>query len=356
MVRTSRGGLGRDVNAESANESKEPNLGVTATEVAEVRPGIWAIPVRIPIPGLDVVFAYALELDDGVLLIDSGTSHESSSASLEEGLRSLGASIEQVRGAVFTHAHGDHYGLASTIRDRSGAWIALTAADHPLVEDLRQPPERREDVLRAWYRLSGVEGDALDAFLAHTRFRCAFEPALPDQVLAAGDHVALCEWDLAVLATPGHTPDHVCLLEERTGVVFTGDHLLAWTTANVSVSPYSSTDPLGDYLTSLSASVSLGNRLGLPGHEAVIPSVADRAGEILLHHDEQLSHTELLVKAGATTIAEVAERMPWARSWDRLSVPERRQALGEAHAHLVRLERSGRLRPIGGEPLMWTSA
>src|ERR1700749_4897913 len=101
--------------------------------VEEVRDGIWSIPVEIPLPGLHTVLVYAFEVSGGLILIDAGWSSPGSLASPEAGLAEFGASLADIRGAVFTHAHGDHCGLAGPVRERSGAWIALHGDDRPLV-------------------------------------------------------------------------------------------------------------------------------------------------------------------------------------------------------------------------------
>lgn len=305
----------------------------------------------MPFRGLDQVHAYALELEAGLLLVDSGWSSDESLASLEDGLAQLGATLADVRGAVFTHAHGDHYGLAAAVKDRSDAWIALHEAELALVRSSIEHGTRERD-LENWLVAAGVEA-AERGVLLEQRFAWRFPPVLPDIVLAGGEAVDAPGWGLTVLHTPGHSAGHVCLLAQRTGVLFTGDHLLARTTPNVSVSPYSGPDPLGDYRRSLELTASLGDRCGLAGHEESIASVAVRSREILAHHDQQLAQAQAIVGEGAQTVRAVAERMPWARAWSQLSPPEQRLALGEAHAHLATLERDGRILLSATSPLRW---
>ena len=323
---------------------------------AEVAPGVWSIPVALPFPGLDTVYAYALGLDDGVLLVDAGWMGEKSAASLAAGLNAVGASFRDVRGAVFTHAHGDHYGLAGALADEAGAWIALHAQELPSLERARAPQSERLDALSRWLDETGVDGADREAIIELARRFGGHRPHLPDVVLADGDRIDVPGWELTVLHTPGHSPGHICLLEGRTGIVFTGDHLLARTTPNVSVTPGGPSSPLDDYLRSLELTSMLGDRLGLAGHEEPIASLGHRSREIALHHDEQLATAAAIVSGGARTVAEVAPQMPWTRGWSSLGTTDRRLALAETHAHLLTLERRGLLESAGRRPVHWTPA
>lgn len=323
----------------------------------EVVAGLWSIPVAIPLPGLDTVLVYAFEVHGGVVLVDAGWSSPDSLASLEQGLAELGASFADVRGTVFTHAHGDHYGLAGPVRERTGSWIALHADDVPLVASRLGSGERLEEDLSEWLARAGVSDEREQRTMhpGRGRFLWHYPAVLPDIVLIDGARIDAPGWEIEVLHAPGHTPGHVVLVERRAGVVLTGDAILPRITPNISATPYAE-NPLGDYLAALERVRGLGQLVGLPGHEQRMPSVARRASEILEHHEQQLRETLELLAAGAETVRDVAERMPWSRPWSALPGWERRAALGEAQAHLVALERRGAARRVGERPLRWRRA
>jgi len=319
----------------------------------EVRPGLWSIPVAIPLPGLHTVLVYAFELSRGLLLVDAGWSSPESLASLEAGLAEIGASLDDLRATVYTHAHGDHYGLAGVIRERTGASVALHGGDVPLISARLG---RGEEELTAWLTRAGVpDGDEQHQMRpGRGQFAWHFPAVLPDVDLVDGTLVEAPGWELEVVHAPGHTPGHVMLVERRAKVVLTGDAILPRITPNISATPYAE-DPLGDYLGALERVRALGHLLALPGHEGVLPSVAARAEEIVEHHEQQLRETHELVEGGAETVRDVAERMPWSRPWSALPPWERRAALGEAQAHLVMLERRGEISRVCDSPLRWRS-
>ena len=98
-----------------------------------VQPGLWSIPVPIPDNPLRYVLVYALELDDGVALVDAGWDTPDAWDALVAGLAVAGGSISDVRAVVVTHIHPDHYGLAGRVRECSGAWVGLHPADAALL-------------------------------------------------------------------------------------------------------------------------------------------------------------------------------------------------------------------------------
>ena len=78
----------------------------------------------------------------------------------------------------------------------------------------------------------------LDCSSAFTRM------ALPDRLLEHGDVADLPGWSLRAVHTPGHTPGHLCFAEERTGLLFSGDHVLPRITPNISTTHSGLADPL----------------------------------------------------------------------------------------------------------------
>jgi len=325
--------------------------------VEPVRPGLWSVPVPIPVSPLRYVLTYAFEVPGGLVLVDPGWNAPESLAALESGLATMGAGLRDVRGVLVTHLHPDHYGLAGRVREVSGAWIALHPADAALI------PERYEDVdallerIVAWLRDTGVPAsdlaDMRDASMAMRNFVVV---AQPDVLLEDGDRPEVPGWQLVAVHTPGHTPGHLCFHEERSGLLLTGDHVLPRITANVSVHPQSTSDPLGDYLGSLERLRKYAGSPALPGHEWRFDNLGERLDQIVAHHERRLDATQALVAAGAETVYEVAVRLEWSRPWERIRGSMRRAAIGETQAHLVALERRGRLVRGGGRPLRWRVA
>ena len=69
----------------------------------------------------------------------------------------------------------------------------------------------------------------------------------PDRVLEDGEQMRGTGWTLTAVATPGHTSNHLCFALEESGSLFTGDHVMGWSTSVV-IPP---DGDMGDYMASL---------------------------------------------------------------------------------------------------------
>jgi glyoxylase-like metal-dependent hydrolase (beta-lactamase superfamily II) len=322
--------------------------------VERVRSGLWSLPVPIPASPLRYVLTYVFEVPGGVVVVDPGWNSPEAFDTLKAGLAGIGAALTDVRGVLVTHLHPDHYGLAGRVRQESGAWVALHPADAALVRDRYEQVDDLLERIVAWLRDAGAPASELEAMRdASMAMRKVVVVAPPDVLLSDGDRPDVPGWQLVAVHTPGHTPGHLCFYEERTGLLLSGDHVLPRITANVSVNPQSGGDPLGDYLASLERLRKYADSPVLPAHEWRFEGLGGRIDAIAAHHEERLEATAALVAGGAETVWEVATRLSWSRPWERIHGFMRRAAVGETHAHLVLLERRGRLERTGDHPLRW---
>lgn len=133
----------------------------------------------------------------------------------------------------------------------------------------------------------------------------AVDPAhrLGDEGLGDGEHVTVDGLVVQVLATPGHSSDHVCFVLPEAGVVLTGDHVLGRGTTVVAHPD----GRLRDYLDSLHRLADVGATTLLPGHGPVIEDPAEVIGYYVAHRAERLAQVEDAVAAGARTPREVVE-------------------------------------------------
>lgn len=144
-------------------------------------------------------------------------------------LRAIGG--RPVRAIVITHTHRDHSPASRALKAATGAPIVGCA---PLaIAD------------------SGPRADA------------AFDrDYAPDTVLAEDEAVAGEEWTLRAVATPGHTSNHLCFALPEARALFSGDHVMGWSTSIVS-------PPDGDmaaYMASLAKLYARDDRVYYPAH------------------------------------------------------------------------------------------
>jgi glyoxylase-like metal-dependent hydrolase (beta-lactamase superfamily II) len=162
----------------------------------------------------------------------------------------------------------------------------------------------------------------------------------PGRVLADGERLEGEGWALEAVATPGHTSNHLCFALADTGILFTGDHVMGWSTTVVS-------PPDGDmtlYMESLDKLLSRDDRVYLPAHGPAVEKPHAHVRALVLHRGMRESQILAQVEAGEGSISGMVAAMY--RDIDpRLHPAAGRSVL----AHLVDLERRGVVRPKGEE-------
>ncbi|MFF3482266.1 MBL fold metallo-hydrolase [Streptomyces sp. NPDC002701] len=331
--------------------------------------GVRSVAVPIPDNPLGSTLVYVVDTDRGPVLVDTGWDDPASWDALTEGLVACGTAVAEIHGVVITHHHPDHHGLSARVREASGAWVAMHAADISVVRRTRETePGRWLAYMADKLTAAGAPEEHVAPLRTARRSRLpGFSPALPDREIVPGELLDLAGRRLRAIWTPGHTPGHVCLhLEEvhpgrlpGNGRLFSGDHLLPRITPHIGLyeDPDDDTvpDPLGDYLDSLERIGSLGPAEVLPAHLHPFTDAPSRVRELLGHHEERL--TGLLSLLGTPrTVWQVAERMEWNRPWADIPYGSRNIAVSEAEAHLRRLVKLGHAETVpGSDPVTYTA-
>jgi glyoxylase-like metal-dependent hydrolase (beta-lactamase superfamily II) len=159
---------------------------------------------RIPTLG-DFINSFAVLHDDGqVTLVDCGLSR--ASKPIVAGLAAIGRHPADVTRIVLTHAHSDHAGGARRMVTATGVTGVDVHADDARYVATGQAPPRDPSAGRLFARMPGGGFKATDVAA----------------VLHDGD---LVDGVLRVHHTPGHTPGHISLVHEPSGVLITGDSI-----------------------------------------------------------------------------------------------------------------------------------
>jgi glyoxylase-like metal-dependent hydrolase (beta-lactamase superfamily II) len=137
---------------------------------------------------------------------------------------------ERIVAIVCTHTHRDHTPAAVPLKARTGAPVMGCA---PIL---------------------AADGSGLEA---------GFDQSYaPDRIMTDGDRVSGPGWTLEAFATPGHTSNHLCFALPEADAIFTGDHLMGWSTSVV-IPP---DGHMGQYLASLEKLAGRGGSLYFPAH------------------------------------------------------------------------------------------
>lgn len=186
--------------------------------------------------------------DDEVVVIDPGPIDP---AHMDAMLYAIG--MAKVAAIIVTHTHADHSPAARRLALKTGAPIYGEGSHRP-----SRPLELGE--------INPFDGSSDHAFT-------------PDSVLADGDRVAGKTWTLTAIATPGHTANHIALALDEEASIFTGDHVMGWSTSIVAPPDGS----MSAYMTSLDRLIARPEDRYYPGHGAEIDGARSFAGDLRVH-------------------------------------------------------------------------
>lgn len=304
-----------------------------------VAPGIHRIPLPLPLDGLRAVNVYVLESDDGLTLVDGGWAIPEARELLERCLRSVGHGFADIRRFLVTHAHRDHYTLASVLGREYGATVALGAGEQPALDLIPQRGDLDSSPFRAPLERAGASDVARLWSSSAADHRP--DPALwraPDTWLSGDVRLDLGRRTLDAVHTPGHTPGHYVFADQADGLLFAGDHVLPTITPSIGFAAPAPELPLAHFLASLAKVRALPDLRLLPAHGPVAPSTHARVEELLAHHEHRLDLCLASLRSRATATArEVAEDLGWTRherSYAELDVFNQGLAAMETMAHL----------------------
>ena len=301
--------------------------------------GVYILPIPLPLKSPPSVNVYVIEAHDGFLMLDCGAAWEEGRTAISDGMAQLGLDETLVHTLVVTHLHPDHVALSSQIVSELGARFVLHEKAGRLVDRYNDSNGLLDRLVNV-ARRHGVPDYLLQAAADMGRPDWYATIEKPDHTVADGDEIDIGEGRvLEVVHTPGHEQAHICLRDSRTGVLFSGDHVLP------RISPvimYEETvdNVLGDYLGSLQRLLDLGIGVAYPAHGAEIDNGAERVRQILLHHDRRLLDMADTVRNGDNTAWQVMQSS-FRPNLDPVSA---RLAFLETIAHLEHLAATGRVR------------
>lgn len=322
--------------------------------VERVRDEIWSIPVPIPDHPMRLTYCYLIVGGDEVVLVDPGWDSDESWEALLDGLALAGVGMENVGGVVITHAHADHHGLTARVVDQSDAWVGMHPREAKSLAEYGRYAEGDASgsrILSGHFRQLGFPAEVIEQVERRPLTSDWTPMAAPDRLLLDEDRIELAGRTVSIIATPGHTPGHLCLYDHDNNLLLTGDHVLPRISPNVSTVVTGEPSPLGDYLVSLGRLKGFGDVEVLPAHEYRFWGLNARLDQLIDHHDERGREIIGALNASGSNPWEVATRISWSRGWDGIAGEMRWAAVAETTAHLELLAQQGRIRrfdPVDG--------
>lgn len=181
---------------------------------------------------------------------------------------------QRIAAILCTHTHRDHSPAAIPLKAATGAPIIGCA---PLV--------------------IADDGPRADS---------AFDPDYaPDRILTHGETVSGDGWTLEAVATPGHTSNHLCFALLETGALFTGDHVMAWSTSVVSPPD----GDMSDYMASLSLLYEREDRVYYPAHGPAVLKPRQLVRGMLGHRKQRERQILRVLEQGESVIPVMVSQM-----------------------------------------------
>jgi len=282
-------------------------IGITLPDV-----DVWSDRVTVALGQNPSVFTgpgtntYLVGTGEERILLDTGSGLPEYLPVLEQALARVGCRIQEI---VLTHGHPDHIGGAASVIGHHGA---LRVSKRPYAPfDERHPVE-----------LTAI-GD--------------------------GDVVRTEGATLRALYTPGHAIDHLCFVLEEEGSLFSGDNVLG---VGTTVIPAEGGDLL-DYMRSLERLLEEAPTAIYPAHGPRIDDGVAKIREYIDHRNQREQQILAAVGEGRETIPDIVA-LVYAAYPESLQIAARSSVC----AHLLKIEREGRVAREGEEPLAarWTLA
>jgi len=273
-------------------------------EVQRLSPMVLRLLARNPSPftfkGTGVYIVGANEAARDVAVVDPGPL-------IPEHLEALKRAIvrKRVTHILVTHTHADHSPAAQPLKEWTGA---KTYGFGPHGSGKEEGVKIEE----------GSDRDFI-----------------PDVAVRDGDVIAGDGFTFDCVYTPGHTSNHMCygLREEK--ALFTGDHVMGWSTTVVA-------PPDGDmaqYVASLKKLLARNDKILYPTHGAPVGDPKPFLQAYLDHRREREAQILGCLRDGISTIPDIVARL-YADVDQRLHPAAARSVL----AHLIQLETEGRVR------------
>jgi len=218
-----------------------------------------------------------------------------------------------VSAIVITHHHRDHSPGSRPLAKVTGAPIVGAAAHHVLGDSPRMDAAFDQDYA-------------------------------PDRVLYDGDTVTGKGWTLAAVATPGHTSNHLAFALPEAQALFSGDHVMGWSTSVISPPD----GDMGAYMASLERLLARNDRVYYPGHGEAVEAPQRLVRGMLGHRKQREGQILRLLREASLSLEAMTERMYV--GLDRRLIPAAERSV---LAHLYELRKRGLVHEEGEA---WQSA
>ncbi len=154
----------------------------------------------------------------------------------------------------------------------------------------------------------------------------------PDVILNDGEIIEGSNWTMKVIHTPGHLSNHVCYALNEEKALFTGDHIMGWSTTIVSPPDGN----MEDYLNSLEKLTTRDDEIYYPTHGWPIDKPQQFVRHLIDHRLSREQHIISAINSGAQNVNQMV-RYIYTNITENLHIAASRSV----YAHLIRMVNNG---------------
>ncbi|MFS0590315.1 MBL fold metallo-hydrolase [Cytobacillus horneckiae] len=252
---------------------------------------------------------YLVENHQNLTLIDAGINHDACWDLLLQTLKTHNFSLGDISQIILTHSHEDHIGLIQRILDVHSVPIF---AHKDAVYRLQREEEFFQKRIEFYSQLYDEMGCGAVGKRRVEETRKLGEAKKNEKIV--GEIRTLGEDDyilgMRVIETPGHSPDHIVLLDEDRKVLFGGDHLIGHISSNALVEPDRDGNrrkTLIEYHSSLKKCLNYDFNKVYTGHGRTIHHPYELINSRLEGMDEKAEKIVSIIRSGVATASEIAQ-------------------------------------------------
>jgi len=250
---------------------------------------------------------YVIKEDGGGFsMIDVGCGKEEAVDLVRGALKDLGLSVENLETLLLSHSHPDHMGGTGQFLDGAKPEILIHEDDFEnALTPLGLIGTFDIELAKKSYSDKGGKATAMkDLMRFFIDFGCPMLGAAPTSRLSEGDVVKMGAYQFEVILTPGHSPGHISLFDEGTGIMYGGDlvgDIVAWYTP--------ASGGVTGYLESLDKMEARSPDTILPSHGGIITNPTEKIAKVrerLFARDKKMIG---ILKGGPKTFVELVDLM-----------------------------------------------
>lgn len=313
--------------------------------IEEIIPDLYRIEIPLHRSPLKWLNSYIVKGDDRFLIIDTGFNHKECLNSMNLSLQKLQVDLNKTD-IFITHLHVDHIGLVGSLV-QGNTRVYFNEGEARQVNFIYDNwNDYWQEIVDVYVANGFPVNGAQISMKSHPAHQNDIDRKIDFTIIKEGYMIDIGDFHFKCVATPGHSPGHMCLYEANKKILVAGDHILFDITPNISYW-VEMEDALGQYLDSLEKINTFDVKMVLTGHRCIEYDLQRRVKELQEHHSDRLDEVLTALRDGEKNVFQIVPHLKWditAKTWEEFPPLQKWFAFGETLAHVRHLEIKGKVR------------